>query len=60
MDTNCVHLVEDLFCFVMRSLCENNQARVVKAFISTSRYRGDLLNIEYAYFEQMVSRTTIN
>ena len=33
---------------------------VVKAFISTSGYRGDLLNIEYAYFKQMVSRTTIN
>ena len=39
----------------MLSLSDNNQADVVKAFNSTSRYLDDLLNIDNPYFDQMVS-----
>ena len=38
------------------SLIDNNQADVVEAFNSTSRYLDDLLNIDNPYFEQMVSQ----
>ena len=38
------------------SLFGNNQADVVEAFNSTSRYIDDLLNIDNPYFEQMVSQ----
>ena len=41
----------------MLSLSDNNQADVVKAFNSTSRYLDDLLKIDNPYFEQMVSQT---
>ena len=40
----------------MLSLSDNNQADGVKAFNSTSRYLDDLLNIDYSYFDQMVSQ----
>ena len=40
----------------MLSLSNNNQAYVVEAFNSTSRYLDDLLNIDNPYFAQMVSR----
>ena len=61
MDTNCAPLVANmyLFCYerdFMLSLSDNNQADVVKAFNSTSRYLYDLLNIDNPYFEQMVSQ----
>ena len=39
----------------MLSLSDNNQADVVYAFNSTSRYLDGLLNIENPYFAQMVS-----
>ena len=39
----------------MLSLCDKNQADVVQAFNSTSRYLDDLLNIDDPYFDQMVS-----
>ena len=32
----------------------NNQADIIEAFNSTSRYLDDLLNIDNPYFEQMV------
>ena len=59
MGTNCAPLVADLFLFCyerdyMLSLSDNNQADVIEAFNSTSRYFGDLLNIDNPYFEQMV------
>ena len=38
----------------MLSLFDTNQANIVKAFNSTSRYPDDLLNIDNLYFEQMV------
>ena len=56
MVTNCAPLVADLFLFCyekdfMLSLSDNNQADVVQAFNSTSRYLDDLLNIDNPYFE---------
>ena len=42
--------------FFMLSLSDNNQADVVEAFNSTSRYLADLLNIDNPYFAQMVSQ----
>ena len=51
MGTNCAPLVADLFLFCyekvfMLSISDNNQADVVEAFNSTSRYLDDLLNID--------------
>ena len=40
----------------MLSLSDNNQADVIEAFNSTSRYLDDLLNIDKPYFAQMVSQ----
>ena len=40
----------------MLSLPDNNQTDIVEAFNSTSRYLDDLLNIDNAYFEQMVGQ----
>ena len=61
MGTNCAPLVADLFFFcyerdIMLSLSDNNQADVIEAFNSTSRYLDDLLNIDNPYFEQMVGQ----
>ena len=59
MGTNCAPLVADLFMFFcyerhfMLSLSDNNQAHIIKAFNSTSRYLDDSLNIINCYFEQM-------
>ena len=38
------------------SLSDNNQTDVIEAFISTSRYLDDFLNIDNPYFEQMVGQ----
>ena len=38
------------------SLSDNNQADIIEAFNSTSRYLDDLLNIFNPYFEQMVGQ----
>ena len=56
MGTNCVPLVADLFLFYyerdfMKSLSRENQADIIEAFNSTSRYLADLLNIDNIYFE---------
>ena len=61
MGTNCAPLVADLFRFCyerdfMKSLSRENQADIIEAFNSTSRYLDDLLNIENIYFDQMVDR----
>ena len=48
-----------LFCYerdFMLSLSDNNQADVVEASNSTSRYLNDFLNIDNPYFEQIVSQ----
>ena len=61
MGTKCAHLVADLFLFCyesdfMKSLSRENQADIIEAFNSTSRYLDDLLNIDNIYFDQMVDR----
>ena len=61
MGTRCTPHVADLFSFwyerdFMLSLSDNNQADVVEAFNSTSRYLDDLLNIDNPYFARMVIR----
>ena len=61
MGTNCAPLVADLFLFCyerdfMKSLSRENQADIIEAFNSTSRYLDKLLNIDNIYFDQMVSR----
>ena len=38
----------------MLSLSDSNQADIIEAFNSTSRYLDDLLNIDNPYFKQMV------
>ena len=40
----------------MLSLSEDNQSDVIEAFNSTSRYIGDLLNIDNNFFDRMVNR----
>ena len=40
----------------MDSLNHDNQADVIEAFISTSRYLDDLLNIDNPYFEGLVNQ----
>ena len=61
MGTNCAPLVADLFLFCyerdfMLSLSDDNQADIIEAFNSASRYLDDLLNIDNPYFEQMVGQ----
>ena len=61
MGTSCAPLVADLllFCYqrdFMLSLSENTQSDVIEAFNSTSRYLGDLLNIDNNFFDSMVNR----
>ena len=61
MGTNCAPLVADLFlsCYerdFMLSLSDTNQADIIEAFNSTSRYLDHLLNIDNPYFEQMVGQ----
>ena len=61
MGTNCASLVADLYLFCyerdfMKSLSRENQADIIEAFNSTSRYLDDLLNIGNIYFDQMVDR----
>ena len=40
----------------MKSLSRENQADIIEAFNSTSRYLDDLLNIDNIYFDRMVDR----
>ena len=40
----------------MTSLSNDNQADIIEAFNSTSRYLDDLLNIDNPYFEGMVNQ----
>ena len=61
MGTNCAPLVTDLFLFCyerdfMRDISNDNQADIIKAFNSTSRYLDDLFNIDNPYFEGMVNQ----
>ena len=48
-----------LFCYerdFMKSVSRENQADIIEAFNSTSKYLDDLLNIDNIYFDQMVDR----
>ena len=59
MGTSRAPIVVDLFliCFesdFMLSLSDNNQADVIEALNSTSRYLDGLIDIDNPYFEQMV------
>ena len=61
MGINCIPLVADLFLFCferdfIKSLSRENQADIIEAFNSTSRYLDDLLNTDHIYFEHMVDR----
>ena len=61
MGTNCAPLLADMFLFCyerdfMTSISDDNQADIIVAFNSTSRYLDDLLNIENPYFEGMVNQ----
>ena len=61
MGSNCAPLVTDLFLFCferdfMKDFSSDNQADVIKAFNSTSRYLDDHHNIDNPYFEGMVSQ----
>ena len=59
--TNCAPLEADIFLYyyervAMDSLNHDNQADVIEAFNSTSRYLDDLLNIDNPYFEGMLKQ----
>ena len=58
--TNCAALVADLFLFfmkgTMKSLFDEKQADIIDALNTTSRYLGDILNINNVYFDTMVSQ----
>ena len=61
MGTNCAPLVADVFLFCyerdfMKDLSSDNQADVIKAFNTTTRYLDDLLYIDNTYFEEMVNQ----
>ena len=58
MGTKCAPLEADLFLFCyerdfMTYLSDDNQADIIEAFTSTSRYLDDLLNIDNTYFNQI-------
>ena len=60
MGTNCAPLVADLFLFCyerdfMLSLTDDNQSEVIEAFNYTSRYLGEILNIDNNVFDRMVN-----
>ena len=61
MGTNCDPLVADLFLFCyerdfMTTLSRENQANIIEAFKSTSRYLHDVLNTNKICFENMLDR----
>ena len=61
MGPNGAPLVADLimFCYerdFIMSLSDDKQADIVDAFITTSRYLDDILNINNVYFDNMVSQ----
>ena len=61
MGTNCAPLVADFFLFCyerdfVKSLSPENQAVIIEAFNSTSKYFDDLLKTDNIHFEQLVNR----
>ena len=59
MGTICAPLIADLFKFGYQrdfiTSLSDDKADIFEAFNSTSRYLGDLLNIDNPYFEGMVN-----
>ena len=60
MGTDCAPLIADLFLFCYERdfklyLSDANQSEVIEAFLSTSRYLDDLLNIDNNFFDSMVN-----
>ena len=65
MGTNCARIVADLFLFCyekdfMICLSVVQDAKIIEAFNSTSRYMNDLLNIDNTYFNGMVKHLPIS
>ena len=61
MGTNFASLVTDLFLFCyesdfMMALSDDNQADIIDAFNTTSRYLNNIFNINSVYFDTMVSQ----
>ena len=61
MGTDCAPLDADLllFCYesdFMMSLSDDNQADIIEAVNTTSRYLDDILNINNLYFDNIVSQ----
>ena len=61
MGTNCAPLVTDLFLFCYErvsvvSLTDDQQADIIDAFNTTTRYLDDILNINDIYFDNMVNQ----
>ena len=61
MGTNCAPLVTDLFLFCyerdfMMALSDDDQADIIDAFNTTSRYLNDICNINSVYFDTMGSQ----
>ena len=61
MGTNCAPLVADVFLFCyerdfMMSLSDDKQADVIDAFNTTSRYLNNILDINFVYFDNMISQ----
>ena len=57
LGTDCAPLVADLFLFCyerdfMMSLSDDKQADVIDSFNTTSKYLGDILNINNVYFDK--------
>ena len=64
MGTNCAPLVADLFQLsnerdFMMSLSDDEQADIIDALNTTSRYLDDILNINNVYFDTMVYKSDI-
>ena len=61
MGNNCAPVVADLFFFcyerdIMMSFSDDKQADINEAFNTTSIYLDDILNINNAFFDNMVSQ----
>ena len=61
MGTNCASLLVDIFLFCyerdfMMSLSVDKQANITDSFNTTSRYLENILNINFVYFDKMVSQ----
>ena len=61
MGTNCASLIANLFLFCyerdfMMSLSDDKQADIIDVFDTTAKYLYGILNINNAYYDNMVSQ----